>query len=70
MDESRRLAMRRAHARRANYCSCGKVVYGNGGRATHKAMHIRNQDGHRFMIEDRWRIEMARREHHQAITAS
>lgn len=49
MDESRRLAMRRAHARRANYCTCGQTVHGNGGKAAHKAMHVRKNDGHHYM---------------------
>lgn len=44
MDESRRLAMRRAHARRAYYCTCGKIVYGNGGYAAHQSMHLRKGD--------------------------
>lgn len=49
MDESRRLAMRRAHARRASHCTCGKTVHGNGGRTAHSAMHKRKADGHYFM---------------------
>ncbi len=64
MDESRRLAMRRAHAKRANYCTCGKTVHGNGAYAAHKAMHerkgewqrdftgaVRNPDGHFYMTQ-------------------
>lgn len=53
--ESRRLAMRRAHAGRASFCSCGKVVHGNGGRHSHHAMHVRLRDGHRYLIEDAYR---------------
>lgn len=49
MDESRRLAMRRAHARRAYHCTCGKTVRGNGGYKMHGAMHKRRQDGNYFM---------------------
>lgn len=49
MDESRRLAMRRAHARRASFCTCGKVVHGNGGRTSHRAMHKRKGDSHYYM---------------------
>lgn len=49
MDESRRLAMRRAHARQASYCTCGKTVHGNGARFTHSQMHERKADGHYYM---------------------
>lgn len=54
MDETRRKAMRRAHARRANYCTCGKIVHGNGGKHAHRAMHERKgewrtEGGHRYM---------------------
>ena len=34
------------HARRAHYCSCGKIVRGNGGAASHRAMHDRKGDGY------------------------
>lgn len=47
--ESRRLAMRRAHARRAYHCTCGKTVYGNGGCAAHQAMHERKREPHYYM---------------------
>ena len=33
-----------AHARHGHYCSCGKVVFGNGGKASHEAMHVRRRD--------------------------
>lgn len=49
MDESRRLAMRRAHARRSYHCTCGKTVHGNGGYKMHSAMHKRRSDGHTYM---------------------
>ena len=62
MDESRRLAMRRAHTKHKGYCTCGKVVSGNGAYAAHKAMHERrgewrrdftgavvNENGHHYM---------------------
>lgn len=39
----------RAHAKHAHYCSCGKVVWGNGGKAGHAYMHERRQDGHGFI---------------------
>lgn len=47
MDESRRLAMRRGHLRNKGYCTCGKVVSGNGGYAAHKAMHQRRGEWRR-----------------------
>ena len=43
--------MRQAHARMAWHCTCGKIVHGNGGRANHKAMHLRRGDGHHFITE-------------------
>lgn len=51
--------MRRAHTKHKDYCSCGRVVYGNGGRAIHRAMHERKKDGHRPLVEDAWRAMMA-----------
>jgi hypothetical protein len=30
-----------AHARTAYECSCGKIVHGNGARASHRAAHER-----------------------------
>lgn len=42
MDETKRLAMRRAHAGRSHECSlCGKKVYGNGGQSAHGRAHVR-----------------------------
>lgn len=29
------------HATRAHHCSCGKIAFGNGGWASHVAMHER-----------------------------
>lgn len=49
MDESRRLAMRKAHARQPYYCTCGMTVHGNGGSAAHSAKHKREGDGHFYM---------------------
>jgi len=46
--------MRRAHVKHKGFCSCGKVVCGNGGRAAHRDMHERRGDGHRFLVEDAW----------------
>jgi hypothetical protein len=64
MDETRRLAMRRAHTKRSWHCTCGKVVHGNGACASHKAAHVRKgewmrdftgavvkADGHFYMTE-------------------
>lgn len=56
MDSSRRLAMRRAHTKHKTYCTCGKVVCGNGGRAAHQAMHERRGDGHRGVTRDAFRV--------------
>ena len=36
-----RLAKARKHAKRSYFCSCGKIVHGNGGKASHAAMHER-----------------------------
>lgn len=54
MGESRRLAMRRAHAGRCNYCTCGATPHGNGGMAAHNAMHARRGDGHWNMTYPMW----------------
>lgn len=54
MDESRRLAMRRAHVKYRYYCTCGRVVCGNGGRASHRTMHVRAGDGHRYITQGAW----------------
>lgn len=54
MDESRRLAMRRGHLRNKGYCTCGKVVSGNGGIHSHREMHKRRADGHYFMTYSAW----------------
>jgi hypothetical protein len=59
MTESRRLAMRRAHANHASFCSCGKIVHGNGATAMHRAMHKRRNDGHHYLVEDHWRAKVA-----------
>ncbi len=55
VDESRRLAMRRAHTKHADYCTCGRVVRGNGGRASHRHMHHVDGDGHHGVTADVWR---------------
>lgn len=53
MDESRRLAMRRAHTKHKGFCTCGKVVAGNG-RKNHLRMHHRRGETHTFLVEDAW----------------
>jgi hypothetical protein len=59
MDPHRRRAMRRAHTKHKGFCTCGKVVSGNGAKAMHFAMHERRQDGHTFLTEDAWREKFA-----------
>ena len=54
MDESRRKAIRAAHTKHIDHCSCGEVACGNGGRASHRAMHERRQDGHHALTSDEW----------------
>lgn len=54
MDEHRRLAMRRAHTKHSGYCTCGKIVCGNGGIYMHKQMHIRKSDGHQYLTYSAW----------------
>ena len=44
-DPAKARAKARAHAKRAHHCSCGQIVHGNGGKASHAAMHERNGDG-------------------------
>jgi len=45
------------HAKHGFFCSCGKVVHGNGAKAMHHAMHARKQDGHRYVSRERWLAE-------------
>lgn len=54
MDESRRLAMRRAHTKHKGFCTCGMIVSGNGAKPMHAAMHERRGDGHHYLLQDRW----------------
>lgn len=44
--------MRTQHTVHVGYCTCGKVVRGNGGKAGHAYMHERKQDGHHFTGKD------------------
>ena len=48
------------HAQNAHYCSCGKVVWGNGGKVGHENSHKRRQDGHDWITPDEWRAMKAR----------
>lgn len=43
------LARAQAHAKHIYYCSCGKVVSGNGGKASHEYMHERRGDLHSWI---------------------
>lgn len=38
-----------AHAKHGFFCTCGRIVHGNGGKAQHKYMHEQAGDGHRYM---------------------
>ena len=67
-DSTRRKAMAQAHAKYANYCTCGKIVHGNGGKHTHRAMHERKgewrtESGHCYMTYSEYqrRIEQAQK---------
>lgn len=44
----------RAHARRPYYCNCGRLVFGNGGKAAHAGKHRRIGDGHRWIGRAEW----------------
>jgi hypothetical protein len=46
---TRRKEMAKAHAKRAWYCTCGKIVHGNGGEHMHREMHARKGDAHYYM---------------------
>jgi len=54
VDESRRLAIRRAHTKHRDCCTCGMVVHGNGGRYVHTEMHKRRKDGHHAVTWTIW----------------
>lgn len=43
-----------AHAKHGFFCSCGRIVHGNGGKAQHAYMHEQADDGHRYMIRRAW----------------
>jgi hypothetical protein len=44
----------REHAKHPHYCSCGKVVHGNGAKAAHRAAHERRGDRDRYVTHDAW----------------
>lgn len=44
-----------AHAKHAHFCSCGRVVHGNGAKAAHRAMHARAGDGHHWCGSELWK---------------
>jgi len=46
--------MRRAHTKHRDYCTCGMVVCGNGGRHAHAEMHRRRGDGHQAIVWSLW----------------
>lgn len=52
-------AKARAHAKRAHFCSCGKRVFGNGGKAGHEDMHARKRDGERWISFEEWKTKFA-----------
>ena len=55
-------AKARAHAKREHYCSCGKVVWGNGGKSSHAAMHARRHDGFHRITPEVWRARFDTKE--------
>lgn len=42
----------KAHAKHAFFCSCGKIVHGNGAKAQHRGMHERKNDRHHWLTRD------------------
>lgn len=38
----------RQHAKHAHYCTCSRIVFGNGGKASHAYMHEQRNDGYGF----------------------
>ena len=49
------------HAMNGHYCSCGKVVWGNGGKAGHQNSHKRKQDSHAWLTKEEWAQMMTER---------
>lgn len=47
----------KAHAKHPSYCSCGRVVHGNGGRAMHfyiEGQRGRPRPGHVRLTQESW----------------
>lgn len=48
-------ASAQAHAKHAHYCTCGRIVRGNGAKYQHRAAHKRNDDGgHHYVTREAW----------------
>lgn len=45
-----------AHAKHAFYCTCGKIVSGNGGKYNHRQMHERAGDTHCYITQTSFNI--------------
>lgn len=45
----------RQHARHYYFCTCGTVVNGNGGKASHAYKHERLKDGHHYLSAEAYR---------------
>jgi hypothetical protein len=52
--------MRRGHLKHKGYCTCGVVVAGNGGKASHRKMHQRKGDGHHYIVWHDWERRKAK----------
>jgi hypothetical protein len=52
----------RAHARHAFFCSCDKVVHGNGAKYQHRQRHLRAKDGHHYQTYEDWRADSPERQ--------
>lgn len=66
-DPAKAKAKARAHAKRGHFCDCGKVVFGNGGNASHADMHKRRGDGHHCITSEAWTKLFGTREPHQVF---
>lgn len=45
----------KAHAKHSFSCTCGAIVHGNGAKSSHRAMHDRRADGHRYVGYEEYR---------------
>jgi hypothetical protein len=43
-----------AHAKHGKFCSCGRIVHGNGAIYQHREMHRRASDGHKYVTTKRF----------------